>query len=150
MPEISAKRQLAEFISRFSPTIARRARVALAIMRQRLSGAVELVYDNAYALVVGFSPTERPSEALFSVVISPNKVSLCFLQGVHLTDPRGLLQGSGKQVRYVRIESDATLNRPGVRALIRSALEAAGNPFDRARRGCTIVRAISTRQRPRR
>jgi hypothetical protein len=35
---------------------AKLARAALTTMRKRLPGAVELVYDNAYALLVGFSP----------------------------------------------------------------------------------------------
>jgi hypothetical protein len=30
----------------------------------------EMVYDNYNGLVVGFSPTERPSDALFSIVSS--------------------------------------------------------------------------------
>jgi hypothetical protein len=146
----SAKKQLALFVAQFSPEIAKRARSALATMRKRLPGAFELVYDNAYALVVGFSPSERPSEALFSIVVYPRKVSLCFLQGARLPNPEGLLQGSGKQVRHIRLDSADTLDRRGVRALIRAALEDAGKPFGARRRGRTVVRAISRRQRPRR
>jgi hypothetical protein len=119
-------------------------------MRERLPGAYELVYDNAYALVVGFGPSERPSEALFSIVIHPQKVSLCFLWGVRLADPDGLLVGSGRQVRHIRLESAATLRKRGVRALITAAIDDAGDPFDAARRGETIVRAMSKNRRPRR
>jgi hypothetical protein len=146
----SAKKQPADFIARFSPEIARRARSALATMRERLPGATELVYDNAYALVVGFSPSERPSEAIFSIAIYPKKVSLCFLRGVHEPDPEGLLRGGGNLVRFIRIEDDRTLDERGVRALIRAALEDAGKPYRGGRRGQTIVRAISKNQRPRR
>jgi len=39
-----------------------------------------MVYDNYNFLVIGFSPTERPSEAIFSIAMSPRRVSLCFLQ----------------------------------------------------------------------
>jgi hypothetical protein len=119
-------------------------------MRERLPGAFELVYDNAYALVVGFGPTLRPSEAIFSVVISPKKVSLCFLYGARLTDPEHLLQGSGNQVRHIRLESAATLKQRGVRALMNVAIEDAVAPFDGTRRGQTIVRAVSKNRRPRR
>ncbi|HET6276489.1 MAG TPA: hypothetical protein VFE16_11220 [Candidatus Cybelea sp.] len=145
-----ARKQLEEFISRFSPAIAKRARAALGIMRKRLPGAFELVYDNAYALVVGFGPSERPSAALFSIVIFPQKVSLCFLYGVDVPDPEGLLQGGGKQVRHIRIEDEKTLARRNVRALMKAAVEAAGNPYDGIGRGGTIVRAISAKRRPRR
>jgi hypothetical protein len=148
--EPSEKQQLAHFISQFSPEIASLARAALSIMRDRLPGAFELVYDNSYALVVGFGPTPRPSEAIFSVVIYPKRVSLCFLHGAHLTDAEQMLQGRGNQVRHIRLESAATLKKRGVRALMNLAIEHAVRPFDDARRSQTIVRAISKNRRPRR
>jgi hypothetical protein len=122
----------------------------MATMREGLPGAFELVYDNAYALVVGFGPTQRPSEAIFSIVIHPKKVSLCFLYGVHLPDPERLLQGGGNQVRHIRLENAATLKTRGVRALMTAAVADAVKPFDRTERGKTIVRAISENRRPRR
>lgn len=148
--EPSAAQQLERFVARFSQEIAILARSALATMRERLPGAFELVYDNAYALVIGFGPSERPSEALFSIAIYPKKVSLCFLYGAHLPDPEGLLQGSGRQVRHIRLESTATLRKRGVRALMAAAPTWAGVTFDAGRRGQTIIRAISKNRRSRR
>ncbi len=150
MPKSSEREQLESFIKKFSPEIAARARGALATMRERLPGAVEMIYDNAYALVVGFSPTERPSDAVFSIVIYPRKVGLCFLRGVHVPDPDGLLLGGGNLVRHIRIEDDATLNKRPIRALIRAALEEDGKPFDAKRERQTVIRAISKNRRPRR
>lgn len=147
---MTPRAELARFIGRFSPEIAALARSALATLREWLPGAVELVYDNAYALVVGFGPTERPSEALFSIAIYPQKVSLCFLWGAHLPDPDGLLRGGGRQVRHVRLENARTIKSRGVRALIDAAIDDAGNPFDASRRGRIMIRAISKNQRPRR
>ncbi len=119
-------------------------------MRERLPGAYELVYDNAYALVVGFGPSERPSEAVFSIVIYPKKVSICFLWGVRLTDPDGLLSGSGNQVRHIRLENAATLKKRGVRALNTAAIDDAGDPFYAGRPGETIDREITKNRRQRR
>jgi hypothetical protein len=147
---LSPKQQLQKFIARFVPEVAKRARTALATMRARLPGATELVYDNAYALVIGFGPSDRASEALFSIAIYPRKVSLCFLYGAQLPDPEGLLLGNGKRVRYIRLEDDKTLERRDVRALMRAAILHAGNPFSGKRAARTIIRAVSSRQRPRR
>jgi len=58
-----------------------------------------MVYDNYNALVIGFGPTERPSEAILSIVLYPRDVSLGFLQGAKLADPKKLLQGRGNQVQ---------------------------------------------------
>jgi len=40
-----------------------------------------MVYDNYNALVIGFGPNDRPSLAIFSIVLFPRWVTLCFLQG---------------------------------------------------------------------
>src|SRR5436853_7421640 len=92
--------QLASFIAKYTPEIGAFAQAALVKMRARLPGAVELVYDNYNALAIGFSPTERASDAIFSIALYPRWVSLFFLRGIDLPDPQRLLQGSGKIVRY--------------------------------------------------
>jgi hypothetical protein len=98
-----ARGQLDRFIDKYSPEIRALARAVLARMRARLPGAVELVYDNYNALVIGFGPTERPSEAILSIVLYPRWVSLCFLNGAKLPDPHKLLKGSGTKVRHLLV-----------------------------------------------
>lgn len=147
---MTERERLNTFIARFSPQIAQLARTALSSLRKRFPGAFELVYDNAYALVVGFGPSERPSEALFSLAIYPRKVNLYFLYGAHLPDPQRRLSGRGKQVRYIRLADAKTLIEPDVSALIDLAIDEAGDPFASAPRGKVIVKAVSSRQRSRR
>src|SRR4051794_36251607 len=97
----SPEEQLESFIARFTPDIAAQVPVALEKMRSRLPGAIEMVYDNYNALVIGFCPTEKPSEAIFSIAVYPRSIALCFLQGAGLPDPDGLLQGSGNVARHL-------------------------------------------------
>jgi len=146
----SPAKQLDRFLARYTPEIAAEARAALAKMRERLPGGVEMVYDNYNALVIGFGPTERPSEAIFSVVVYPRWVTLCFLQGAKVPDPQKRLQGNGKQVRHIRLESADDLDSPGVRDLITRALECATRPMDGTGDGQLIIKSISPNQRPRR
>jgi hypothetical protein len=145
-----ARRELESFIDQFSPEIASLARTSLATLREMLPGAYELVYDNAYALVIGFGPSERPSEAIFSIAIYPRKVGLCFLYGAGLHDPNGLLQGEGHRVRHIRLETPRTLKTRAVRALMKAAIGDRGIHFDQRRRGRIVIRAVSNRRRPRR
>src|SRR5437773_353459 len=97
----SPREQLDGFMAKYSPEVVSVARSALAKMRGLIPGAVELVYDNYNALVIGFCPSEqRPSEAVLSIVLFPRWVTVCFLQdGPELPDPQGLLKGSGTRVR---------------------------------------------------
>jgi hypothetical protein len=142
--------QLNAFLAKYTPAIRSQAKAAIATMRKRLPHAVELVYDNYYALVIGFGPNERPSDALFSIVVYPRHVSLCFLQGATLVDPQKLLQGSGNQVRHIRLEDASALDRPDVRVLMSQAVKSSDVPMDPKRRRKLIIRAISAKQRPRR
>ena len=142
--------QLNAFLAKYTPAIRSQAKAAIATMRKRLPHAVEFVYDNDYALVIGYGPNERPSDALFSIVIYPRHVSLCFLQGAWLVDPQKLLQGSGNQVRHIRLEDASVLDRPAVRAVMAQAVKSSDVPMDAKRRRKLVIRAISAKQRPRR
>ena len=144
-----AAKQLDRFIARYSPDVARLTRQVLALMRRRLPGATELVYDNYNALAIGFGPGERSSEAVFSIAVYPRWVSLFFLQGARLHDPGKRLKGSGAQVRHIVIDNASMLNDPAVSALMDQALAGVGVSMLKGRRR-TIVKSISAKQRPRR
>jgi hypothetical protein len=141
--------QLDGFIAKFSPEVAGVARKALARMRKRLPGAMQLVYDNYNALAIGFGPSERASEAIFSIALYPRWVSLFFLQARGLSDPRGLLKGNGKVCRHIVLKSADDLDDPAIQDLIRQALLNAKAPLDPAAKGRLVIRSVSAKQRPR-
>jgi hypothetical protein len=148
---VTPKSQLERFIAKYAPEIAAEGRSALVRLRRLVPGAVELVYDNYNFLVVGFGPSERPSEAVLSLVFAPRWLLICFLQhGPELPDPAGLLRGSGRVVRNVKLRSAKDLDSPAIRALIKEALRRADVPIRRTGRRRLIIRSISARQRPRR
>ena len=145
-----AEAQLAGFLARYDLAIRAVAEAALVRMRERLPGSVEMVYDNYNALVIGFVPGERASEALFSIALYPRWVTLFFLDGAGLPDPHRRLTGKGNRVRGIRLVNTATLDEPAVQALIAAALERAGQPFDPGVPRKLIIKSISPSQRPRR
>ncbi len=144
------QQQLEGFLSKFTPEVAALARAVLRKMRSRLPGALELVYDNYNALAIGFGASERSSDAIFSIAVFPRWVSLFFFQGAKLKDPERLLAGKGNQVRHIVLENPAVLDRPGVKALMKQALEIAPRPLDKKTRRQIIIKSISAKQRPRR
>jgi hypothetical protein len=137
-------------MARYTPEIAATARAALVRLRRQVPGAVEMVYDNYNALVIGFSPSERASDAVLSIARYPKWVTLFFLEGAWLPDPKGLLQGNGTRVRGIRLDRAADIDAPAVRALIRAALEQAEVRIDPAGRRRMMIKSISPKQRPRR
>ena len=144
------QRQLDAFIDKFSPEVAVRTRVELDRMRALLPCAVEMIYDNYNALAIGFGPSERASDAIFSLAVFPRWVTLFFLQGARLADPDKLLCGNGTQVRHIRLANPHRLLSPAVRTLILAALEGARVPLSPYTKHRVIVKSISAKQRPRR
>jgi hypothetical protein len=147
---MTPRQQLDEFIDRFTPEVAALARKALARMRKLTRGALELVYDNYNALAIGFSPTERAGDGIFSIALFPPHASLFFLQGAKLPDPTKRLRGSGSVVRHIVLEDMALFDAPDVLTLIDLALARAKVALDPKQPRRLIIKSISPKQRPRR
>ena len=148
--QIDAETQLTAFIEKFDPkdqTLIRSVRKAL---RKRFPTANEMVYDNYNFFVIGYAPNERPSDAIISIAAGASGVGLCFIHGAGLPDPKKVLIGSGKQTRFIRLESADVLSRPEVDALLAAAVAKAKTPFPTTGRGTLSIRSISAKQRPRR
>jgi hypothetical protein len=146
---VDAQGQLEGFIDRYDPGVAADARRALAFLGRRLPTATRLMYDNYNALVVGFGASEKVGDIILSLALYPRWVTLFFLRGVDLPDPHGLLEGSGSQVRGVRLQPISRLETQEVGTLIDAAV-ARASPLPAEGEGPLIIKSISAKQRPRR
>ena len=146
----SAGKQLDRFIAKFDAAHQALIRDVRKVLRKRFPTAYELVYDNYNFFVIGYSPTDRPSDSIISIAAAANGIGLCFIQGARLPDPHKVLNGSGKQTRFVRLESAKTLARPEVDALLAAAVAQAKTPLRTTGRGELVIRSVSAKQRPRR
>ena len=149
-PKKSAAEQIKLSLSKFEPAVSKLATSSRSVIRKRFPTAIEQVYDNYNFFVIGFCTTERTSDCIVSLAASAKGVALSFYQGATLPDPHKVLLGSGKQNRFVRLESAATLSDPKVKALIDAAAKQAKNPLPLTGKGYTMLKSISAKQRPRR
>jgi hypothetical protein len=148
---VTAEQELDGFIAKFADPMQEMIRGCRERMGTRFPDAVQLVYDNYNFLVIGFGPTQRPSEAIFSLAAHRRGVNLCFLQRApELPDPTSILRGSGKVVRNVALASAQDLDGDDVQALIEAALELATVPMDASAGQELIIKSVSAKQRPRR
>jgi Domain of unknown function (DU1801) len=146
----TVEQQLETFIKKFDTKNAALIRSVRKVLRERLTTANELVYDNYNFFVIGYCSTERPSDCILSIAAGTNGIGLSFYHGATLPDPQKLLLGSGSQNRFIRIESAATLARPEVEELIAAAVAQAKEPLPESGRGKLVIRSISKKQKPRR
>lgn len=142
--------RVAGFVARYTPEMAAAVRTARRQLRALFPRGYELIYDNYNALVFGYGPSEKASEALISIAAYPRWLTLFFLHGAGLNDPHGLLQGGGTRVRGVVLSPAVGLDDPRVRALIDEALLPHGAAFAAAPRRTTVIRSVSEKRRSRR
>src|SRR5215207_3630378 len=145
-----AEQQVKGFIAKFEPRHQKLIRDVRKALRKRLPTAYELSYDNYSFFVIGYSPSERPSESIVSIAAGANGVGLCFIRGASLPDPHKILLGAGNQTRFIRLDSVEVLARPAVAELVTAAVGQSKTPFRASGRGALIVRSVSAKQRPRR
>ena len=83
--------------------------------------AFEVVRLGERAVTYGVGP-KKNSEGYAYLLPHKNWVNLGFLFGVNLPDPEGLLEGSGKKMRHVKIRSPQEVEAPSLRQMIEAAL----------------------------
>ncbi|HET7041174.1 MAG TPA: hypothetical protein VFI13_04115, partial [Gemmatimonadales bacterium] len=78
-------------------------------VQKRFPTANELVYDYGRSVVIAYAPTENGIEGILALSAKADGVFLYFSQGPKLADPKGLLQGKAKMVRFVQLERASDL-----------------------------------------
>ena len=150
MSKSSVESRIDGFIAKFTPEVAAQMHAVRARLHKLIPRGFEHVYDNYNALAIGYGPTERVGDAVVSIAAYPRWVTLFFLQGVELADPKKLLAGSGSRVRSIRLSSPDDLDVPTTKAFIAQALKPAAAAFRKAPALTTTINSVSAKQRPRR
>jgi hypothetical protein len=139
------------FLSLFGPGVTRLALAVRQLVLEEAPASTELIYDAYNAVATGYSFTGRPSDAFVHIAVYAHWVNLGFNWGVDLPDPQGVLEGSGRRVRHIRISQPADLEKPIVRRLVRAAAARAKRPHPKTgqavKPGGSVVRAIYARKR---
>jgi hypothetical protein len=132
--------QLRSFNGRFDLKHQKFVRSIRSAVRKRFPTANELAYDYSSFFVIGYSPTENGIDSVVSIAARADRVELYFNHGPQLPDPKKLLQGSGKQTRFVRLGSARQLAHPDIEAFIAAAIDHASVPLPSKVKGCLIIK----------
>jgi hypothetical protein len=111
----------------------------------------EAIFPIKKWISVLYSTTEkRMKDNICLMVVYRDHVNLMFPRGVDLTDPQGLLEGSGKAMRHVKMLSIADAGRPGVRQLVAQAKKRPdlGEPARPLKKVVTILKAKRVETKP--
>jgi Domain of unknown function (DU1801) len=142
--------QLRSLIEKFDPKGQRLIRAVRSAVRKRFPTANELVYDYGTSIVIGYSPSEHGIESIVSTAARVDGVSLYFMNGPKLPDPKKLLRGSAKQVRFIPVEAASRLKHPDVEALIAATIDLASVPLPSKGSGKLIIKTSAAKKKARR
>jgi hypothetical protein len=84
------------------------------LVKKSVSGSTELM--NPWSI-----PTFESNGPMCFFMVGKNHVTFGFLRGTSLPDPEKLLEGTGKNLRHVKLRTVEDLKRPGVKKLIVAA-----------------------------
>ena len=143
----SAEAELSTLIDKFAPAHRRLIGATRRSLQNRLPTAHELVYEYRDCFVISYSPSDRGYEGILAIRASADGVKLYFNRGKDLPDPEKLLQGSGKQARWIHLGGASTLARPEVARLIGEALDLNRVPLAPVGRGSVVIRSTSAKKR---
>lgn len=96
------------------PEVRALAQALRAFVRRQVPGVIESI--NPWGI-----PTFNYHGELAYFMVHAAHVTFGFQRGAALPDPQGLLEGTGKSMRHVKIRTLEDLERPGLRELVKSA-----------------------------
>jgi len=114
--------KLMEMLSNRPRSVSETALELRRLISKLAPGSSELLYQT-YAVSNVFTYTGKLGQAFLHVATYAKHVNLGFNQGSKISDPEGLLHGTGKLIRHIRIEQIEDAKDKKVRRLIEEAIE---------------------------
>ena len=110
-----------DLLAERSPEVAEAARALQREVTAALADA-HVEYDPGNLLLaVGLSARMR--DMLFAIIPHTAHVNLQLVDGVDLPDPTGIVEGTGKRIRHVKVRSAEAAASPAVRDLVRAQVD---------------------------
>lgn len=112
-----------EVIAKASPEIQALAIAARELLAEVMPGITEVPWARQKIAGYGVGP-KKMSEHFCYLAPFKKHLNFGFMYGAHLPDPENLLEGSGADLRHVKIRKLADLEQPALRQLVEEAARA--------------------------
>ena len=119
--------ELLEFLCRYDPTIQTLALGLRNVALEEMAPCHEYIFEMRSKVVLLYGTTERViKDCICSIHVFVKHATLTFHRGTDLDDAKGVLQGTGKAMRHIRLKEPSDVDRPQIRAFLRQARKCAG------------------------
>jgi len=107
-------------VAKGSERARRLARQLRKLVARVMPGVVEVPWPRMRIASYGVGP-KKMTEHFCYISTQKDDVNLGFYYGAELLDPDGLLEGTGKRLRHVKIREAAAIRSPALRKLLKAA-----------------------------
>ena len=107
-----------ELLASQTPEVQASAQALEAVIRDELPEVV-FEFDPGNSLLA-FGRSMKMRDLLFALIPHAGWVNLQLADGALLANPDGLIEGTGKRIRHVKVRSAAAAADPKVRSIVRS------------------------------
>lgn len=121
-----------EAIAGSSPQAQPLARALRALLAEVYPPATEVPWPNQHVIGYGVGP-KKGTEHFAHIAMHGPRVNLGFNYGADLPDPEGLLEGTGKKFRHVKVRTAGDVAQGGLRVLIEAAVRERERALGRGR-----------------
>ena len=110
------------FLASYPPEVRDLALKLRALVLEVMPNALEHV--DADDKMIGYGLSLKQPDIICAIAPYTSYVALMFGKGTELRDPEGLLKGTEKHVRHIKIREAGDIEAPALRALLEAALSA--------------------------
>jgi hypothetical protein len=122
MKTVDAHGTFDEAISGTSSQVEEMARQLRKLIIEIYPDVVEVPWPTQKIVGYGVGP-KKMSEHFCYIAAQREYVNLGFYYGAILPDPKGLLEGTGKNLRHIKVKEVGIVAQPAVRQMIQDSLE---------------------------
>jgi hypothetical protein len=109
-----------QLLAAHAPEVQAAARALEALIREELPGVV-VEFDPGNGLLA-FGRSMKMRDLLFALIPHAGWVNLQLADGALLPNTDGLIEGTGKRIRHVKVRSAAATAHPKVRSIVRAQI----------------------------
>jgi len=114
--------QLLAYLAEYDLRVGELALALREVVLNEAPDANETVF-RGYVVSTAYSFTGKWTEGFCHIAVYPRHINLGFNRGAELADPEGLLIGSGKIIRHLKVAEPKDLKKPHLRRFIRAAIK---------------------------
>ena len=135
--------ELLEFLYRYDPGVQLLALGLRKVVHEEMAPCHEYIFEMRSKVVLLYGATERViADGICNIGVFARHVTLGFPRGAELEDPAGVLQGTGKAMRHIRLKTLSDLDQPEIRRYLRQARKRAGLKRRRDRTAGEVVTRV--------